>query len=83
MKWISMFKNLSTTDSRQSKDKTVRQIQREIERLRDEYQKMEFRPCHGDLDLFQKDKELGLLKEKIYALEKERDAHLYSRSYEA
>jgi hypothetical protein len=83
MKWISMFKKRSTTDmaNRQSKEKTVKQIQKEIEKLRDNYQKMEFRPCHGDLDLIQKDKDLGSLKDKIYELEKERDTYLYSWSH--
>jgi chromosome segregation ATPase len=85
MKWVSMLKKRSTTDmtKRQSKEKTVKQIQKEIEKLRDEHQKMEFRPCHGDLDLFQKDKNLSSLKEKIYALEKEGDTHLYTWSHEA
>jgi hypothetical protein len=44
---------------------------------------MELRPCHGDLDLIERDKELGLLKEKIYELEKERDTYLYTWSREA
>ena len=85
MKWISMLKKRSTsnTTDRQSKEKTVKQIQKEIEKLRDEYQKTEVRPRHGDLDLFQKDKDLGWVKDKIYALEKERDMHLYTWSHEA
>ena len=85
MKWISMLKKRSTADmtNRQSKEKTVKQIQKEVEKLRDEYQKTEVRPCHGDLDLSQKDKDLGWLKDKIYALEKERDTHLYTWSHEA
>lgn len=66
-----------------SKEKTIKQIQKEIEKLRDDYKKMELRPCHGDLDLIQRDKDLGLLKDKIYALEKERDTHLYTWSHEA
>ena len=84
MKWISMPKTRSTADmtNRQSKEKTVKQIQKEIEKLRAEYQKTEFRPCHGDIDLFEKDKDLDSLKDKIYALEKELDAHLYTWSRE-
>lgn len=84
MKWISMPKRRSTADiaKRQSKEKMVRQIQKDIEKLRDEYRKTEFRPCHGDLDLFQKDKDLDLLKEEIHALERERDAYLYTWSRE-
>jgi hypothetical protein len=85
MKWISKLKKRSTSDvtDRQSKEKTAKQIQKEIERLRDEYKKMELRPCHGDLDLVQRDKDLGVLKDKIYALEKERDNYLYTWSHEA
>jgi DNA repair exonuclease SbcCD ATPase subunit len=85
MKWMSMLKKRSTSlmTERKSKDKTVKQIQREIEKLRDEYKKMELRPCHGDLDLMERDKDLGLLKDKIYALEKERDTYLYTWSHEA
>jgi hypothetical protein len=68
---------------RQHKKKTVKQIQKEIERLRDEYRKMELRPCHGDLDLIQRDKELDMLKGKTFALERERDSHLYTWSHKA
>lgn len=85
MKWISTFRKRSrshTTDG-QFKERTAKQIQREIEKLRGEYKKMELRPCHGDLDLVERDKELGVLKGKIYALEKERDTYLYTWSREA
>ena len=85
MKWILGLKKRAATETTetQSKEKTVKQIQKEIERLRDEYRKMELRPCHGDSDLVQRDKDLGLLKNKIYALEKERDTYLYTWSNEA
>ncbi len=85
MKWISRLKKRTTYDmaDKPSKEKTIKQIQKELEKLRDEYKKMELRPCHGDLDLIQRDKDLGLLKDKIYALEKERDTHLYTWSHEA
>jgi hypothetical protein len=68
--------------NRQSKEKTAKHIQKEIEKVRAEYQKTEFRPCHVDIDLFQKDKDLGLVKDRIYALEKELDAHHYTWSRE-
>ena len=68
---------------RESKEKTIKQIQKEIQKLRNEYKKMELRPCHGDLDLVQRDKDLGVLKDQIYALEKERDTYLYTWSHEA
>jgi len=87
MKWIPRLKKRSTNDNdmadKQPKEKTIKQIQKEVEKLRDEYKKMELRPCHGDLDLIQRDKDLDLLKHKIYALEKERDMHLYTWSHEA
>ena len=83
MKWLSRLKKSSTTDTtdRQSKEKTVKQIQKEIEKLRDKYQKTEVRPCHGDTDLRQRENELEILKSKIYELEKERDTFLYSWSH--
>ena len=83
MKWLSRLKNHSTSDmtARQSKNKTVRQIQNEIEKLRDEYKKTELRPCQGDTDLRQRENELEILKSKIYELEKERDTYLYSWSH--
>lgn len=80
MKWLSRLKKHSTSDmtARQSKNKTVRQIQNEIEKLRDEYKKMELRPCQGDTDLRQRENELDNLKSKIYELERERDNRLYT-----
>ncbi|MGD9040237.1 MAG: hypothetical protein PVH82_11425 [Desulfobacteraceae bacterium] len=80
MKWLSRLKKHSTGDmtARQSKNKTVRQIQNEIEKLRDEYKKTELRPCQGDTDLRQRENELDNLKSKIYELERERDDRLYT-----
>jgi hypothetical protein len=80
MKWLSRLKKHSTSNmaAKKSKNKTVRQIQNEIEKLRDEYGKMELRPCQGDTDLRQRENELDILKSKIYELEKERDNRLYT-----
>jgi predicted nucleic acid-binding Zn-ribbon protein len=80
MKWLSRLRKHSTSNmtARQSKNKTVRQIQNEIEKLRDEYKKMELRPCQGDTDLRQRENELDKLKSKIYELERERDTRLYT-----
>ncbi len=39
---------------------------------------MERRPCHGDAELAQREKDIEALKEKIYALEKELDQYLYA-----
>ena len=82
MKWLSRLKKGSTTDTtdRLPKEKTVKVIQKEIEKLRDEYKKTELRPCHGDTDLRQRENELEILKSKIYELEKERDTYLYTWS---
>lgn len=82
MNWISRWRRRSTPEMnhRRHKEKTVKQIRKEIEQLRGEYQKMELRPCNGDLDLIQRDKALDLLKDKIYVLEKERDTYLYTWS---
>jgi hypothetical protein len=63
---------------KRSKKETVKQIQKEIEKLRDEYSKMELRPCRGDADLVERDRELEMLKEEIYTLEREKDKHLYT-----
>jgi len=75
MKWLSRLKKHSTSDvtARQSKNKTVRQIQNEIEKLRDDYSKMELRPCRGDTDLAERDRELEMLKEEMYSLEREKE----------
>ena len=80
MKWLSRLKKHSTSDmtAKQSKNKTVRQIQNEIEKLRDEYKKMELRPCRGDTDLRQRENELDNLKSEIRELERERDNRLYT-----
>jgi predicted nucleic acid-binding Zn-ribbon protein len=80
VKWLSRLKKQSNSDmtARQSKNKTVRQIQNEIEKLRDEYKKTELRPCQGDTDLRQRENELDNLKSKIYELERERDDRIYT-----
>ena len=74
-----MLKKRSTTNmiDRQHKDKPVKKIQKEIEKKRDEYKKMGLRPCHGDLDLIRRDRDLEQLRAEIHALEKERDKQVY------
>ena len=85
MNWISMLKERSTTNKslRQQKDKPVKHIQKEIEKKRDEYKKMGLRPCHGDLDLMQREKDLEQLRVEIYELERERDKQVYVGWHEA
>jgi hypothetical protein len=80
MNWIERLKKRSTTEmtDRQNKVKIAKQIQKEIQKLRNEYGKMELHPCHGDVDLMKRDMHLDSLKDQIYTLEKERDTYLYT-----
>jgi chromosome segregation ATPase len=74
-------KTISDMPDKQNKKKAIKELKREIEKLRDEYEKIELRPCQGDTDLRQRENELEILKSKIYDLEKERDTYLYSWSH--
>ena len=64
-------------------DKTTRKrlknIKKEIKKLRDEYRYIEFRPCQNDEDLKIKDEDLKKVMEEIYALEKEQDKLYWTR----
>ena len=51
--------------------KANKNIQKEIKRLRDELKKVELRPCSGDLELKQKEKDFSTLKREIYEMERE------------
>lgn len=53
--------------------KRLKQIRKEIKRLKKEYRKVEFRPCQNDKELFQKTEDLRMIMDKIYDLEKEQD----------
>ena len=85
MKWLSKLTRRSNSReaAEQHKKSTVREIQKGMARLRDEYKKVELRPCRGDADLRQRENELGILKSRIYALEKQRDKYLYTWASEA
>ena len=52
--------------------KRLKKIQKQIDRLRADYNKMELRPCLSDLDLKAKDAALTSLLEKIYELEEDK-----------
>jgi septal ring factor EnvC (AmiA/AmiB activator) len=65
------------TDKQNTK-KLIKEIQKELDKLKEDFKKMELRPCHGDADLRQREKDLEELKQRIYALEKERDQYLYT-----
>ena len=71
-------KTVSDMPDKRNKKKAIKELKKEIEKLRDEYERIELRPCQGDTDLRQRENELEILKSKIYELEKERDTYLYS-----
>jgi chromosome segregation ATPase len=64
---------------KQNKKKIVKEIQKKLNKLKEDFRKMELRPCHGDADLRQREKDLEILKQRIDALEKERDQYVYTR----
>ena len=74
-------KTISDMPDKQNKKKAIKELKKEIEKLRDEYEKIELRPCQGDADLRQRENELEILKSKISQLEKEQDTYLYSWSH--
>lgn len=51
--------------------RNIKEIQKELYRLKDLLKKIELRPCHGDSDLRQKEEEVRMLKREIYDIEKE------------
>jgi hypothetical protein len=81
MKMEPQEKTISDMPDKRNKKKAIKELKKEIEKLRDEYKKIEIRPCQGDIDLLQRENELEILKSKIYELEKERDTYLYSWSH--
>ena len=74
-------KTISDMPDKKNKKKAIKELKKEIGKLRDEYEKIEVRPCQGDTDLRQRENELEILKSKISELEKERDTYLYSWSH--
>jgi hypothetical protein len=56
--------------------KKRKQNEKEISQLKKQIKKLEFRPCHNDSELKQKDKDTKILREKIYGLEKEQDMYI-------
>jgi len=56
--------------------KKLKQIKKEISQLKKQIKKLEFRPCHNDSELKQKDKDFKILKEKTYGVEKEQDMYI-------
>ena len=68
MDWISMLKNdqLPITLSDNRKTSLLNKPKKS-----EEFKKMELRPCHGDLELMQREKDLEQLKVRIHELERE------------
>ncbi len=58
--------------------RVIKKIQNEIDQLKKEFKEMEIRPCQGDADLEQREKDLKVLKEQIYKLEREVDKYKYA-----
>ena len=58
--------------------KRAKEIQNKIDELRMSLKKTEIRPCQGDVDLKEREKDITALKSEIRSLENERDKYLYS-----
>ena len=56
--------------------KKLNKIQKDIKRLKKEFEKSELRPCQCDDDLKHKDEDLKKIREKILALENEQDRYV-------
>jgi hypothetical protein len=61
----------------QNRKKIIKKVQKELDKLQQDYKKTELRPCLGDADLRQREKDLEMLKEKIRVFEKELDLYWY------
>lgn len=59
--------------------RVIKKIQNEIDQLKKEFKEMEIRPCQGDADLEQREKDLGEVKEQILELEKEVHEYKYAQ----
>ncbi len=55
--------------------KRLKQIEQDIDALREIYRIIEVRPCKNDEDLKKKDRDLTSLLRKIYALERDKEEH--------
>lgn len=57
--------------SRNEAKSSVKKIQKEIGRLKNQLKRIEIRPCKGDADIRKKDEDILIIKREIYDLEKE------------
>lgn len=56
--------------------KKLKQIKKEMNQLQKQIKKIEFRPCHNDLELKQKVEDIKALRNKAYLLEKKHDRYI-------
>jgi peptidoglycan hydrolase CwlO-like protein len=56
--------------------KKLKQIKKEINQLQKQIKRIEFRPCHNDAELKQKEENIKALHERIYQLEKKHDRYI-------
>jgi hypothetical protein len=64
--------------SKKNRKKIIKELHKKLDELMEEHIKMELRPCRGDADLRQREKDLEMLKEKIRIAEKDLDKHIYT-----
>ena len=57
----------------------IKKIQKEIDKLKKKLPEIELRPCHGDADLAQREKDIKAHKKKIYEMEREIDKYKYAK----
>ncbi|MGD8386099.1 MAG: hypothetical protein PVG49_03085 [Desulfobacteraceae bacterium] len=53
--------------------KKLRDIRKEIKKLKKNQRRMEFRPCKNDAELRKKERDLSVLRERISSLENAQD----------
>ena len=58
--------------------KKIKKLNKKIDKYKKMLEKLELRPCKGDADIIQREKEVEDLKNVIYSLEIERDQYLYT-----
>ena len=56
--------------------KKLKQIKKKISQLKKQMKNLEFRPCHNNGELKQKDKDIKALREKVHLLEKEHGRYI-------
>ncbi len=70
-------KTISEMLSKKKRKKIIKELQSELDKLIEKHIKLELRPCGGDTDLRQKEKDLGMLEEKIRAVGKDLNKYIY------